>query len=801
MAVKPGIFVCCTGCPAASASNSRNFTHQFPIMTIAQRLFLPVLLLAAAAAPAQDDPKAVLDQIAGKIARNRQSSPQYGLFLHYDKPWYQAGSTIWFRGYLYNLVTRQPAPVKDNLYVELLSSDSLVKQLVLNSAAREWDGGLVIPGRLPEGYYTLRAYTKELVVQGADRIFTQPVFILNEKQKVGGMPAPAAPGEPQLRFYPEGGSLVNGIDNSVAIVATSSEGYPIPVKGRILDDTDKKMADFQTDAHGLALVKFAPYKNRRYKAEIEGPEERTRIFDLPPINYRASVLTVVSQSPTAVRLRVALGDSIYAEKPAAYLLGLSRGQIRFAAMGNGMFEVDVPLDQFAEGSASFLLFNEKQEVKSRRDVFIPIRRAQVKVVADNDNYASRQKANIALRVLDPDGQPLSALLSVSITDDRLVQWGPAAPGWYGPKSEAALVAQGQTGWIMLPYVGPDSILSIRGRLLDRNGSLAAGQVVTLLAEGTSLVLSDTSDADGRFAFDGMEFPDAAPFMAQVNDPAGTKKGVRVVLDDAETPKLPVPPMPSWMTASEALRSFRLQQADSVLIGPTPVMLEEIRVRAPKGKKAKSDEMLKSASSRMITGEQLDKLGLGTTVQAVLMLPGVMKVGDQITIRGGAPGIMTSGNLEPLLIIDGVPSGGGSVSSQLNSINPKLIESIEVVTGGEAARYGARAGNGVIVVKTANMMRDDAAPLNDRGMQYIYPQGYHQRPDFYAPPYDVPGIREATFTDNRSTLFWNGELQTDKTGAAKFSFFTSDLRGTYSLRIVGITAKGDLIDEIIRISRQ
>lgn len=370
-------------------------------------------------------------------------------------------------------------------------------------------------------------------------------------------------------------------------------------------------------------------------------------------------------------------------------------------------------------------------------------------------------------------------------------------------NDAALLTRGKAGWTILPpqSTAADSLLSIRGRLLDRSGSPAAGQVVTILAEGTSLVLSDTSSADGRFVFESMEFPDAAPFMAQVNDPSGAKKGTRVVLDPPEAPRFPIPPAPSWVTSSAALRSFRLQQADSILTGATPAMLERIRLATPKDKKAKSDQALKSASSRMITGEQLDKLGLGTTVQAVLMLPGVMKVGDQITIRGGAPGIMTSGNLEPLLIIDGVPSGGGSVSSQLNSINPKLIESIEVVTGGEAARYGARAGNGVIVVKTANMMRDDAAPLNDRGMQYIYPQGYHQRPDFYAPPYDVPGIREATFTDNRSTLFWNGELQTDKTGAAKFSFFTSDLRGTYSLRIVGITAKGDLIDEIIRISRQ
>lgn len=68
-------------------------------------------------------------------------------------------------------------------------------------------------------------------------------------------------------------------------------------------------------------------------------------------------------------------------------------------------------------------------------------------------------------------------------------------------------------------------------------------------------------------------------------------------------------------------------------------------------------------------------------------------GASVRIRGYG----TIGNNEPLYIIDGVPSNRG-----LGDINPNDIKSIQVLKDASAASiYGARAGNGVIIVTTKN----------------------------------------------------------------------------------------------------
>lgn len=67
--------------------------------------------------------------------------------------------------------------------------------------------------------------------------------------------------------------------------------------------------------------------------------------------------------------------------------------------------------------------------------------------------------------------------------------------------------------------------------------------------------------------------------------------------------------------------------------------------------------------------------------------------NEITIRG----ISTLGNNSPLYIIDGVATTSSDV---INSMDPRVIESIQVLKDASAASiYGSRASNGVIVVTT------------------------------------------------------------------------------------------------------
>ncbi|WP_245729165.1 SusC/RagA family TonB-linked outer membrane protein [Niabella drilacis] len=75
-------------------------------------------------------------------------------------------------------------------------------------------------------------------------------------------------------------------------------------------------------------------------------------------------------------------------------------------------------------------------------------------------------------------------------------------------------------------------------------------------------------------------------------------------------------------------------------------------------------------------------------------------GSKIRIRGAAS--LNASN-DPLIVIDGVPVEGNSVSGSanlLNTINPNDIESISILKDASAtALYGSRATNGVMIITT------------------------------------------------------------------------------------------------------
>lgn len=86
------------------------------------------------------------------------------IYVHFDKPYYSTGSTLWFKVYLLNQQNHQPSLLGKKLYVDLVDEkDSVVQLLLLNARQRELNGGINIPNNIKEGYYRLRAYTDHIV--------------------------------------------------------------------------------------------------------------------------------------------------------------------------------------------------------------------------------------------------------------------------------------------------------------------------------------------------------------------------------------------------------------------------------------------------------------------------------------------------------------------------------------------------------------------------------------------------------------------------------------------------------------
>lgn len=124
----------------------------------------------------------------------------------------------------------------------------------------------------------------------------------------------------------------------------------------------------------------------------------------------------------------------------------------------------------------------------------------------------------------------------------------------------------------------------------------------------------------------------------------------------------------------------------------------------------------TGSITSVKGEVLNEIPVASLEQSlsgrmsgVQVINGSGVPGSGATIR--VRGVGTVNNNEPLYVIDGIILGnvaGGSQSgvSPLSLINPSDIESIDVLKDASAtAIYGARAGNGVVIITTKRGKQD------------------------------------------------------------------------------------------------
>lgn len=106
--------------------------------------------------------------------------PQEKVYLQTDKPYYNAGEDLWFKGYVVNAVTHEPNTLSRYLYVELINrSDSVLSRLKIRKDSLGFDGCIKLNPKLQPDYYTLRAYTYWMQNASSDFFFRKNVYIGN----------------------------------------------------------------------------------------------------------------------------------------------------------------------------------------------------------------------------------------------------------------------------------------------------------------------------------------------------------------------------------------------------------------------------------------------------------------------------------------------------------------------------------------------------------------------------------------------------------------------------------------------
>lgn len=221
--------------------------------------------------------------------------PREKIYLHCDRELYVAGETIWFKAYLFN--QRQPSLLSNNIHIQLIGADGsiLVRQKypVVGATA---SGQIILPDSLAQGQYRLRAITPGMLNQAREMDYYKPVYVVNPARATGSM----IPDNIQkkeglnIRFFPEGGNLVEEHLSVIAFEATDLNGSPINIEGIIRAEDGTTICPFKTLREGIGKFQFRPVPGKKYMAVInhEGQES---IVPLPGVKSTGVSIRVESE--------------------------------------------------------------------------------------------------------------------------------------------------------------------------------------------------------------------------------------------------------------------------------------------------------------------------------------------------------------------------------------------------------------------------------------------------------------------------------------------------------------------------
>jgi len=121
-----------------------------------------------------------LTAIAARLQKLAATAPIEKVYLQFNKPDYNIGDTIWFKGYITIGAHHQPSALSGVLYVELIDiKDKIIKSLKLRADNGIAAGDFTIDNNLIPGNYHIRAYTAWMRNAGPDYFFNQAISIGN----------------------------------------------------------------------------------------------------------------------------------------------------------------------------------------------------------------------------------------------------------------------------------------------------------------------------------------------------------------------------------------------------------------------------------------------------------------------------------------------------------------------------------------------------------------------------------------------------------------------------------------------
>ena len=358
--------------------------------------------------------------------------PSEKVHLHFDNTSYYCGDTIWFKAYVTEGPEYKPTSLSRPLYVELLDQlGHVLDKQIVKIVNGEGNGQFILEKSGLSGYHEVRAFTKWMLAFDDRYSFSRtfPVYRAqtgkeDSERSIGtyrmNSHMKQRPREDtdkvSVRFFPEGGHLVEGVPSIVAFKAESRDSGSISVSGVVRRQNGEIATELSTLHDGMGCFSYTPLPGERSEAEIEY-NGKTYRFRLPEALLSGYVLTV-SQRDSLLDVRVFRNSSTSRDTVGLFVshqgVPLLWRPLPFSK-GDGEI-LRFRTSDFPDGILQLSLLDRTGQIMSERLVYLMPRSEGVRLTASSDRsyYSPYSAARWHLEARDSSGRPLETTLSVSV---------------------------------------------------------------------------------------------------------------------------------------------------------------------------------------------------------------------------------------------------------------------------------------------------------------------------------------------------------------------------------------------------
>jgi hypothetical protein len=352
-----------------------------------------------------------LKDITEMLDKHVQDLAQEKIHVQFDKAHYQPGDTVWYKLYLINSFSNKLSALSKIVHVEVVHSNHLLQKQILPVEAGMTAGYLVLSSSLfKQGNYQFNVFTR-LMRNGKKQFYT---FKLEVETDSGSGTHVTSKQPTVLHFYPESGTLVAGLRSKVVVQSIDDEGNGVAVNGYVLDEEDKKVAEFNTGQSGMGMFALSPKNNVEYKAVLDSHLTDKR-FMLPKVTDSGYVLAVNSLAKDTLTVKI---SASFKNKDELKVLIQAKGNIINEVpikLQSGLAVLKVPKSILPGGLNEFALFSAGNNLLATRLLFLPQNKSLNKLLTLSDHeYGTREQVKMSLNVRDASGSGVVGGYSISV---------------------------------------------------------------------------------------------------------------------------------------------------------------------------------------------------------------------------------------------------------------------------------------------------------------------------------------------------------------------------------------------------